>query len=522
MMSTTRARLWVLAAMSLLTMASQGHAVSYQSTVLADAPLAYWQLNEAAGPTATDSAGGNNGAADAGVLFGQTSVRYNTSDTATTVSGAPRIATGSFAKGPSNSAEYWVRLNAGPTGFHNILGDGESGGDFYMMNYLTNTGRIRPHYSTANAPVSTDSNHVLVVGDRYHVVTTYDNAAGTSSIYINGVLDKTIAVTTNAPTNTGNQMFIGRDNREAGGNMTLQDAALYSSALTAAQVRQHRIAGYAGADAVVLTSLTHYYNFDEASSGTANASNIFGVANTGAFVGTATRTPGAIGLGAAGFNNTGGDGVNVGSANFSFTTGIAIEALIKTNWSGNAGDYDEIFRKEDGGNRILLSFQNDAFDAVNGPVLGFGLNIGGYAELDMPLDGVAGRPTLAQLADGNYHHVVASYDSATGLKAIYIDGLLAFSQFLAPGTLITSGGGVNGFIGNTSALNEPFGGMIDEFAMYNSGLDAASVAAHYRSFQAGLNFFTVPVPEPATLSLLAFAGAAALRRRRRGHGAEAA
>ena len=89
------------------------------------------------------------------------------------------------------------------------------------------------------------------------------------------------------------------------------------------------------------------------------------------------------------------------------STGITVFARFRPTWSGGSGDYDEIFRKEDGGNRILLSFQNDANNGAAtppvsaGPVLSFGLNVNGaYSELDMPLDGVAGRPTLAQLADG--------------------------------------------------------------------------------------------------------------------------
>ena len=57
------------------------------------------------------------------------------------------------------------------------------------------------------------------------------------------------------------------------------------------------------------------------------------------------------------------------------------------------------------------------------------LTIGGvYSELDMPLDGQSGRPLLADLENGQPHHVAATYNSATGLKAIFIDGVLRFSS----------------------------------------------------------------------------------------------
>ncbi|MEZ5326692.1 MAG: hypothetical protein R3F19_16725 [Verrucomicrobiales bacterium] len=83
------------------------------------------------------------------------------------------------------------------------------------------------------------------------------------------------------------------------------------------------------------------------------------------------------------FDNTVGAGVNVGMEGFETTSGIAVEAVIVSNWSGAGGDYDEIFRKEDGGNRILFGFQNDPFSdganppvTANIPVLSFGRNAG--------------------------------------------------------------------------------------------------------------------------------------------------
>ncbi len=267
---------------------------TYSDAVTADSPTAYWRLGDTGNPV-VDSTGGNNGTATAGVNFSQASLLSSfPGNTSVNTVGNERIATAGFAKGPSYAAEYWVRVNASPTGFHNIVGDGESGGDFFMMNYLTPGRQIRPHFSTANAPVSTDSNAVLQLNLPYHVVTTYDNAAGTANIYINGTLDKSIAVTTNAPVNTSNSVFLGKDDREAGGNLNLQDVALYNSPLTAAQVRTHRAIGYAGND--VPASLRQYWNFDESATGTGTAVPLFGTANFGTFTGTADRTTGLIGV----------------------------------------------------------------------------------------------------------------------------------------------------------------------------------------------------------------------------------
>lgn len=242
--------------------------------------------------------------------------------------------------------------------------------------------------------------------------------------------------------------------------------------------------------------------------------------NDGSFTGTATRVAGLIGLGAAGLDNAGLAGIGVG-ADFSATTGVTIEALIQPGWTGTWLDYDQIFRKEDGGNRILFSFQNDPNNpgadppVADGPVLSFGLNTGGYQELDMPLDGLEERPTLEDLTDGAFHHVLAIYDAETGKKAIWIDGVETFSTTYAPGTGIVSGGGGPAYIGNTVGLGESFTGVIDEVAFWDRALSADEIATHYANVQAGNFYF---IPEPSTL-VMVLTGLAVLlvsvRRRRR-------
>ena len=223
----------------------------YASLVIADQPLAYWRLGEAAGPSALDLTGnGHHGVADAGVAFGETSLVPGETDTAVRTSGNDRITVPGFEKfgGGSTgySIEYWITPNSLPTVFSSIVGDGESGGDFYFMNYLSNTGRIRPHYSFANAPVSTDSNAQLLAGQTYHVVTTWDSTTGEANIYIDGSLDKSITTTTNVPSNTDNPVYIGKDNREPGGDFTLDDVAIYNRPLSLAEVQEHYAAQTAG------------------------------------------------------------------------------------------------------------------------------------------------------------------------------------------------------------------------------------------------------------------------------------
>jgi ferric-dicitrate binding protein FerR (iron transport regulator) len=223
------------------------------------------------------------------------------------------------------------------------------------------------------------------------------------------------------------------------------------------------------------------------------------------------RCDGIVGQGAVRFDNStgsfarvqGGTGEKVGLGTLSAAEGITVEALIISHWTAASMDYDEIYRKEDGDCRVLLSLQNDGMINADfmepavapGPCLSFGLHLAGhdYKELDMPLDGREGRPTVADLTDGRPHHVVATYDSFSGRKAIFIDGTLRFEHVYTEGTLIVSGGPEPAFIGSHSG-HENFHGVIDELALYDFALTADEIAEHHGRTRRGSTYFG---PRPA-------------------------
>ncbi len=92
------------------------------------------------------------------------------------------------------------------------------------------------------------------------------------------------------------------------------------------------------------------------------------------------------------------------------------------------------------------------------------------------------------MTDGRPHHLVATYDSFTGRKAIYIDGRLRFSYGFPVGTLILSGGPTPATIGNHNK-REPFTGTIDEVAYYDFTLSLDEVSAHYQRAMRGEPYF---------------------------------
>ena len=219
------------------------------------------------------------------------------------------------------------------------------------------------------------------------------------------------------------------------------------------------------------------------------------------------RVPGLIGPGALGFTQrsgayatmVGGTEPQVGGGLFSMSGGMSIETVIMSTWDGADDNNAVIFRKEDGPNRILLSFQNNqktenefAMPKVpSGPVLSFGIYLRklGYSELDMPLDGKDGRPTVAQLTDGKPHMITASYDSFSGIKAIAIDGQVRFTHQFPFGHCIQSGGPKAAMIGGWRK-RETFSGVIDELAIYDYALSDEELESHYELFRQGKHWIS--------------------------------
>ena len=138
--------------------------------------------------------------------------------------------------------------------------------------------------------------------------------------------------------------------------------------------------------------------------------------------------------------------------------------VIPTDLSG----YREIFRKEDGDNRVLFSFQND------GTILSLGLNVGGYVECDASID-------PGQLLDGNWHHCAATFDGEH--MRVYLDGREIAA--LERRGQIVAGGPAPGCIGSLNG-GEPFQGAMDDLRIYAAALTAQEIWQLYEAGQQAL------------------------------------
>ncbi|MEA1952305.1 MAG: LamG domain-containing protein, partial [Planctomycetota bacterium] len=142
--------------------------------------------------------------------------------------------------------------------------------------------------------------------------------------------------------------------------------------------------------------------------------------------------------------------------NFTTLPRISLSAwVMPNNLSGNR----EIFRKEDGNNRILFSFQG------NGSILSLGLNVGGYLECDAEIE-------PGTVLDGAWHHCAATFDGKT--MRVYLDGKeVGTKERIGK---ITAGGQAKARIGSSSG-GECFQGKIDELTIHADALTPQQIVA---------------------------------------------
>jgi len=163
---------------------------SYGETVQADAPVAYWRLDETTGTSAIDASGNNfNGTYTGGVAQGLPGV----SGTAPNFDGQNgaveigQVASGSGLdiQNQSFTVEAWIKPDEDPPEEQVYLGMHSDDVQRQSLNLkLKDEGSIRFGYfnNTLNGPEDT----VNFGEGWYHVVTTYDQPSDTSRIFVNG------------------------------------------------------------------------------------------------------------------------------------------------------------------------------------------------------------------------------------------------------------------------------------------------------------------------------------------------
>lgn len=246
---------------------------TYEGLILAAGPVAYWRMDETAGPTLADATGNGHTATENGA-----SMRYQE---AGLITGAPD---NMFSAGGNNvladhwnfgsnaafeptdaiSVELWVRPPGSNEALFSYSSQNASEMAGYKIIYGFNEQRFRWYVGTTDGPNGNTNGNAYIkdpgnsaFNQNYHVVGTY--TSGSRILYVNGVEVESDGKTGNIqyPTVSGVAPVGLLGNEYFNGNLQgpqpatalsglLDEVAVYNRVLTPTEVLNHYNAGVSG------------------------------------------------------------------------------------------------------------------------------------------------------------------------------------------------------------------------------------------------------------------------------------
>jgi hypothetical protein len=397
--------------------------------VMADNPTAFWRLNELAGPTAVDCAGGNNGTYNGtGVTYGVTgppgdpdkAVQFDGTAGRVVVPYTPALnPSGAF------TIEFWAQwLASGTMGPVASMVPSRTGGyEFYVDG---NYGGYEFHTAAGDVyNMLIGENAAPPLGQWAHVVGVCDGGTNIY-LYVNGYL---VAHNTNASApfvaNNTTNFYIGcrRTGTDAFFNGAMSEVAFYNYALTSTQVLHHLSFGLP--QKLAITAAT---NIIEDSNPTHLAQDGFNQRATWLASysdGTTTHT------GVMQFKATNDNRISVfGYPHLANTNGTIMfwmcsTGVVSTADGGGGAGYDEAaclfeWRAPSAYGGVIIGQCGGSGWHTYGAIMAQGGNGG-------PLGGV---PTTISdglsVSDGMWHNIALTYDTSAASSpsiALYIDGV---------------------------------------------------------------------------------------------------
>lgn len=219
----------------------------YATEVIKDDPVAYWRLDDDQSPARDSTENDYNAFESNGINYKEESPFLNDDNSAISFLQNGQLITDPFEKidGGGFTVEFWIQFNSAPSGFTNLVGDGEGGMDFMLMVYAGSGGFIRPHVQTNSGFASIDSVDRITDNGLHHIVATWDEASGELYLYIDGELaNATVSAgtipTSGQPINSDNPIYIGQDGREPRApDALIDEVAIYNYALSDERILAH-------------------------------------------------------------------------------------------------------------------------------------------------------------------------------------------------------------------------------------------------------------------------------------------
>jgi glucose/arabinose dehydrogenase len=230
-----------------------GSGTSYKNAVLANAPLAYWRLGEVSGTAAADASGNARpGTYVGGVALNKASATPSDPNPAVQLDGNDdNVIRNPFAGFPTTAitAELWVK-SSDTTKEAGIVSyaASSSADEFQLRDYRA----LRVYVKGTRV----DTGIALNDGKWHHLAVTWTSTGGAVRVYKDGALafSNSVPVQAGATLTGGGALVLGQEQDAIGGGYEASQAylgwmdefAVYSSALTAAQVQAHMAAATGG------------------------------------------------------------------------------------------------------------------------------------------------------------------------------------------------------------------------------------------------------------------------------------
>ncbi len=458
----------------------------YSDAVRADNPVSYWRLDEASGTTATDSNGSSAGTYRNGVTLGQPGALPDTIDNRAAsfdaVDDDVRVGdVHDFPGTASFSVEFWLNPSStNSTLWRPVLSKEDPGANMssrqgWAMWLAPDTNLLSMERWNGSSQHAVASTLGILAGSWYHVAATYDGS--TIRLYVNGRLDSSLASSLSlndhsVPLQFGSVGSYSDPSWYSKYGGLLDDVAVYSTALSATQVRTHYNAGRCSKDGVLADVPVGYWRLGE-SSGTTALDGVRG--RHGTYVNGPT-------LGVAGALN--------GDANTAVTfNGSSQYASVPYDAALNPSQFSlEVWARPSGGSqyRTVVSSLEDAGGGTSWRGYWLGINPSNRWEAEVSQSGgsVTALTSPGTASTSTWTHLCLTYDGTT--MRFYVDGLLVGSQTTSYRQVLAVPLTIGAGMYNGGTASELFPGSVDEVTVYGSALSLARVQAHYllaRSYQ---------------------------------------
>jgi Concanavalin A-like lectin/glucanases superfamily len=442
----------------------------YKDAALSDNPAGYWRLGESSGTTAADGVAGRHGTYVGGPTLGQTGALNLNSNTAVAFNG-----TSQYVRVPYSSAlnpgaftvEAWAKPNGGSQYRSVVSSLQDVGGGSWRGFWLgVNPGNTwEAEIGQTSGVVTQLIGPTARTGTWAHLSLTYDGT--TAKLYVDGLLVASAATSYRqalvVPLTIGTGMYDASTASELFTG-TVDEVAVYGSALSQSRVQAHYLVGRSYQDTVLDSGPVSYWRLGEVSGSSAADSK-------GSNTGTYTNAPILAQAGAlagdsdaaAGFDGT-SSYVSVPYSATVNTAQFTVEGWAKWNGAGS------------GTWRTVAGTWNDS--TMGG--MWAGISTGGSWYVSTQGSGSSYSEVFGPAAtSGTWVHLTATYDGS--VLRLYVNGAEVGNVTpvnYVPQTSFPLGMGANRY---AAGPGDYFGGVLDDVAVYDRALSAAEVQLHYDS-----------------------------------------